>query len=97
MNCRLSQMNHETLQRLVSRVIPYGKYKCRLIVDLPRQYLNWIARECFLPGEIGLLFALMLCKARGNLVCENNRARLLLYSALMFNMRNRTRAPSTPR
>jgi uncharacterized protein len=52
-------MNHEHLQLLVTRVIPYGKYKGRLIADLPGQYLNWFAREGFPPGEIGLLLALM--------------------------------------
>jgi uncharacterized protein len=52
-------MNHEHLQLLVTRVMPYGKYKGRLIADLPGQYLNWFAREGFPPGEIGLLLALM--------------------------------------
>ena len=52
-------MNHEHLELLVTRVMPYGKYKGRLIADLPGRYLNWFAREGFPPGEIGLLLALM--------------------------------------
>jgi len=52
-------MNHEHLQLLVTRVMPYGKYKGRLIADLPGQYLNWFAREGFPPGEVGMLLALM--------------------------------------
>ncbi len=52
-------MNPEDLQRLVTRVMPYGKRKGRLIADLPGQYLNWFAREGFPPGEIGRLLALM--------------------------------------
>jgi Uncharacterized protein conserved in bacteria len=52
-------MNHEHLELLVTRVMPYGKYKGRLIADLPGQYLNWFARVGFPPGEIGLLLALM--------------------------------------
>jgi uncharacterized protein (DUF3820 family) len=52
-------MNHEHLELLVTRVMPYGKYKGRLIADLPGQYLNWYARVGFPPGEIGLLLALM--------------------------------------
>ena len=53
------RMNSEHLQLLVTRTMPYGKYKGRLIADLPGQYLNWFAREGFPPGEIGKLLALM--------------------------------------
>lgn len=52
-------MNHEHLELLVTRVMPFGKYQGRLIADLPGQYLNWFARKGFPPGEIGLLLALM--------------------------------------
>ena len=52
-------MGPENMQLLVSRVMPYGKYKGRLIADLPGQYLNWFAREGFPPGELGALLALM--------------------------------------
>ncbi|MEQ1601112.1 MAG: DUF3820 family protein [Methylophilaceae bacterium] len=52
-------MNPEHLQLLVTREMPFGKYKGRLIADLPGHYLNWFARVGFPPGEIGLLLALM--------------------------------------
>jgi len=52
-------MNPEHLQLLVTRQMPYGKYKGRLIADLPGNYLNWFARKGFPPGEIGKLLALM--------------------------------------
>ena len=52
-------MNLEHLQLLVTRVMPYGKYKGRLIADLPGNYLNWFARKGFPPGELGMLLALM--------------------------------------
>ncbi|NML33945.1 DUF3820 family protein [Paraburkholderia antibiotica] len=52
-------MNPEHLQLLVTREMPYGKYKGRLIAELPGHYLNWFAREGFPPGEIGRLLALM--------------------------------------
>ena len=52
-------MNPEHLLLLVTRVMPYGKYKGRLIADLPGNYLNWFARRGFPPGEIGMLLALM--------------------------------------
>lgn len=47
------------LELLVRREMPFGKYKGRLIADLPGHYLNWFAREGFPPGEIGRLLALM--------------------------------------
>ena len=52
-------MNPEDLQLLVTRTMPYGKYKGRLIADLPGHYLNWFARAGFPNGEIGRLLALM--------------------------------------
>ena len=48
-----------SLQLLVSRTMPYGKYKGRLIADLPGNFLNWFAREGFPHGELGKLLALM--------------------------------------
>ena len=52
-------MENEHLQLLVTREMPFGKYKGHLIADLPGQYLNWFARVGFPPGEIGQLLALM--------------------------------------
>jgi uncharacterized protein (DUF3820 family) len=52
-------MNPEDLQRLVTLAMPYGKYKGRLMADLPGNYLQWFARKGFPAGEIGRLLALM--------------------------------------
>ena len=52
-------MEPEDLELLVTREMPFGKYKGRLIADLPGHYLNWFAREGFPKGEIGRLLALM--------------------------------------
>ncbi|WP_460487336.1 DUF3820 family protein [Curvibacter fontanus] len=49
----------EQLQRLLTVEMPYGKYKGRLIADLPGNYLNWFAREGFPSGDLGRLLALM--------------------------------------
>lgn len=53
-------MAPEDLQLLVTREMPFGKYKGRLIADLPGNYLAWFAREGFPKGETGRLLALML-------------------------------------
>ena len=52
-------MDTDQLQKLVTREMPYGKYRGRLIADLPGNYLNWFAREGFPSGELGRLLALM--------------------------------------
>ncbi|WP_462378973.1 DUF3820 family protein [Pseudomonas sp. Marseille-QA0892] len=52
-------MKPEDLQLLVTRTMPFGKYKGRILADLPGHYLNWFARSGFPPGEIGRLLALM--------------------------------------
>ena len=52
-------MNTDDLQLLVTHTMPYGKYKGRLIADLPGNYLNWFAREGFPSGKLGQLLALM--------------------------------------
>jgi uncharacterized protein (DUF3820 family) len=52
-------MQAEDLQRLVTFQMPYGKYKGRVIADLPGNYLNWFAREGFPQGDLGRLLRLM--------------------------------------
>jgi len=52
-------MEAKDLQKLVTYEMPYGKYKGRLIADLPGHYLNWFAREGFPKGELGRLLQLM--------------------------------------
>jgi uncharacterized protein len=52
-------MNTDDLQRLVTLEMPYGKYKGRLLADLPGNYLNWFAREGFPKNELGRLLRLM--------------------------------------
>jgi hypothetical protein len=52
-------MDSDSLEKLVTREMPFGKYQGRLMADLPGDYLNWFAREGFPKGEIGRLLALM--------------------------------------
>lgn len=56
---RTLTMDADSLQRLVTMQMPYGKYKGRALADLPGNYLNWFAREGFPSGELGRLLALM--------------------------------------
>lgn len=52
-------MQAEDLQKLCTLQMPYGKYKGRVLADLPGNYLTWFAREGFPKGELGRLLALM--------------------------------------
>ena len=52
-------MQTEDLIQLVTVTMPYGKYKGRLIADLPGHYLHWFAREGYPLGQLGRLLQLM--------------------------------------
>jgi len=53
---------------LLTREMPFGKYKGRVIADLPGHYLAWFARQGFPPGQLGQLLALMHELDHNNLV-----------------------------
>ena len=52
-------MDADSLQRLVTTEMPFGKHHGTRLADLPGNYLNWFAREGFPKGELGRLLALM--------------------------------------
>jgi uncharacterized protein len=39
---------------LVKTKMPFGKYKDRLLCDLPVSYLEWFSREGFPKGKLGM-------------------------------------------
>lgn len=51
--------NPELLLELVKMKMPYGKYKGRLICDLPSFYLEWFQRKGFPKGKLGVLLETM--------------------------------------
>lgn len=44
----------EILRQLVTDTMPFGKYKGRLLCDLPDHYLEWFQREGFPKGKLGI-------------------------------------------
>jgi len=52
-------MNPESLEKLVTMKMPFGKHAGRRIAELPGNYLVWFAREGFPKGELGELLELM--------------------------------------
>jgi uncharacterized protein (DUF3820 family) len=37
--------------------MPFGKYKGRLLCDLPVSYLEWFNRKGFPPGKLGMMLS----------------------------------------
>lgn len=52
-------MNPQLLNELVSMKMPFGKYKDKLICDLPESYLVWFHSKGFPPGKLGELLGTM--------------------------------------
>jgi len=49
--------NSEMLKQLVTMQMPFGKYKGRLLCDLPVEYLEWFKREGMPDGKLGMLLS----------------------------------------
>jgi uncharacterized protein len=47
------------LSELISYKMPFGKYKDRLICELPTFYLEWFAQQGFPPGKLGMMLSTM--------------------------------------
>lgn len=52
-------MNPEILNQLISMQMPFGKYKGKLLCDLPESYLVWFHSKGFPPGKMGDLLHTM--------------------------------------
>jgi hypothetical protein len=54
------EYNHkEILLSLVNTKMPYGKYKDVLLCNIPVHYLEWINRQGFPKGKLGVQLATM--------------------------------------
>jgi uncharacterized protein (DUF3820 family) len=49
--------NSKMLIDLVTMKMPFGKYKDRVLCDLPQSYLEWLQRKGFPLGELGMLLS----------------------------------------
>lgn len=53
------EMNPKYLIDLVTMKMPFGKYKDRLLCDLPEHYLVWFNQKGFPDGKLGMLLSTM--------------------------------------
>ena len=48
-------MDPQLLKDLVTMKMPFGKYKGKILCDLPESYLVWFQNQGFPPGKLGQL------------------------------------------
>lgn len=47
-------MGEEILMDLVTKRMPFGKYKGKLLCDIPEDYLVWMHKKGFPEGKLGM-------------------------------------------
>lgn len=60
-------MDKEQLIEIANTIMPFGKYKGRVLIDVPEEYFLWFARKDEFPhGHLGELMKLtLLIKTEG--------------------------------
>jgi uncharacterized protein (DUF3820 family) len=49
--------NSQILVEIVKMPMPFGKYKGTILCDLPVSYLEWMNREGWPAGKLGMMLA----------------------------------------
>ncbi|WP_347254792.1 DUF3820 family protein [Leminorella grimontii] len=62
-------MEKTHLIKIANTPMPFGKYKGRMLVDVPDEYLLWFAKKGFPKGELGELMELTLALKIEGLDC----------------------------
>lgn len=52
-------LDPKQLVKIANMSMPFGKYKGRVLLDLPEPYVVWFAREGFPNGELGTLLRIL--------------------------------------
>ena len=51
--------DHAVLLKPAKTRMPFGKYKGRLLIDLPKPYVIWFANKGFPEGELGQMLKIL--------------------------------------
>jgi len=49
----------EVLLKLLNTRMPFGKYKDRLLIDLPEPYVVWFSKKGFPKGQLGEMMKIL--------------------------------------
>lgn len=49
----MPETSHQELQELAAARMPFGRYRGRLLIDLPEPYVVWLAGQGFPAGRLG--------------------------------------------
>lgn len=52
--------DQQDLIALISTTMPYGKFKGRVLMDIPDEYLLWMNKQGMPEGRLGFLLSLAL-------------------------------------
>lgn len=55
-----NNFNPEHLVELANYRMPFGKYKNRLLLEIPEYYYVWFQRKGFPPGKLGKMMKEMM-------------------------------------
>lgn len=55
-----NNFNPEHLVELANYRMPFGKYKNRLLLEIPEYYYVWFQRKGFPPGKLGRMMEEMM-------------------------------------
>lgn len=56
----MTVFDKEDLLKLARTTMPFGRYKGKVIIDLPESYLLWFSSRGFPEGQLGQLMQLAL-------------------------------------
>ena len=79
----------EDLVTIANMAMPFGKYKGKVLIDLPEDYLLWFDKKGFPTGKLGMLMQLTLeikCNGQDDIIVYNPEAHGPLGKPVKFSL-----------